>query len=536
MKFTDEQMRIITAPKGNILVSAAAGSGKTAVLTERIVSRIENGDLDPDRVLVLTFTENAATNMRQKIEARLLEAVQSAPSASERVRLSEQLARLPLAAISTIHAFCLKTLRDFAHLLVDPQTGDLLIRTDIRVMSAEDADVLLSESVDAVLHNHYIEASEAEEKMSDFLKTVDCYGGGRDDTRLRQLLIASYKKLRSMADYRSLIEDLSERFRRDYEDFSGSGTAAFFFEQLRILIARYRAIAPELKSLLRDPGMMLIKDAKKDAERKAELAECLERLDTLSAYVTNTELPDWDRVSRMGSLIGFHFPLRASEEKDTEKKLRTVKLLRSEVGELIHFLNGSCASGSFKENFALIETGVFHYSTAAIREDMAAMAPVIKCFAKLLSETDEVFARAKQQRGFVDFADFEHYALFLLRCPEVREYYRNVFTEIYVDEFQDTSSIQNAILTELSTDNLFVVGDLKQSIYRFRHARPNSFNAYSRPIKRMNRPARRMNCIETSAVRTPSCMRSIKSFMKLCAAASPKSITATDMPLRWSTV
>ncbi|MGI6545195.1 MAG: UvrD-helicase domain-containing protein [Fastidiosipilaceae bacterium] len=480
MNFTTEQQMVLDARRGNILVSAAAGSGKTAVLTERIVRRVRQELVDIDNVLVLTFTDNAAINMRQKIEEKLRLALRGAKDESTRRRLEHQLARLPLASISTMHSFCLKTLRDYANLLTTPDGNDLLIKTDLRIMTPEDRDRLLDECVDRVLRARYIAAAESAHPETEvFLHLTDMFASGRSDNSLRELLLSMYNKLRSMADYREIVTGLIERLKEDAESFPQSLVAEHYYERLRLLVRRYGRHRDELWSLLNDPDLFLIKNKKENAARVQVLLECVERLDRICQYVMTETRLDWDTIHRLGKPITLDFKL-SLRKTDDSLKTRTIQLLRSVFGELAHMLNGRYGTKSFTDNYVFNKEGVFDHKVAEIEADTRRMLPQLECLVELLLELDDTFLASKQLRGEVDFADFEHYALRLLRQPEVSLHYREIFKEIYVDEFQDTSSIQNSLLSELANENQFVVGDIKQSIYRFRHARPEIFEQIKR--------------------------------------------------------
>ncbi len=475
MNFTAEQQMVLDAQRGNILVSAAAGSGKTAVLTERIVRRVRQELVDIDNVLVLTFTDNAATNMRQKIEEKLKKALHDAKDESTRRRLEHQLARLSLASISTMHAFCLKTLRDYANLLTTPDGNDLLIKTDLRIMTPEDRDHLLDDCVDRVLRARYVAAAESAHPETEvFLQLTDMLASGRSDNFLRELLLSMYNKLRSMADYREIATGLIEQLKEDAESFPQSLVADHYYERLRMLVRRYGRHRDELWSLLNNPELFLIKNKKENAVRVQVLLGCVERLDRICRYVLTETRLDWDTLHRLGKPISLDFRL-SLRKTDDSLKTRTIQLLRSVFGELAHMLNGEFGTKSFTDNYVFNKEGVFNHSVAEIEEDTCRMLPPLECLVELLLALDDVFSTSKQLRGEVDFSDFEHYALRLLRLPEVSLHYREIYKEIYVDEFQDTSSIQNSLLNELANENRFVVGDIKQSIYRFRHARPEIF-------------------------------------------------------------
>ena len=225
MKFTAEQQRVIAAPREDILVQAAAGSGKTSVMVQRLVQRMAQGVLTADHMLVLTFTDAASSSMKRKIEQRLQEAAAAAPAGPGREQLQRQQLLLPYAAISTIHAFCLSLVRQQAYLL--PQTGDLLPRFDAKTRTAdamESAD-LLEEAAAEVLDQAYrrLEAAEANAARSDITAPeaevndhlyafIEQYQRGNDDRSLSDIICQTYEFLRTLPDYRDWLQNAIQSY------------------------------------------------------------------------------------------------------------------------------------------------------------------------------------------------------------------------------------------------------------------------------------------------------------------------------------
>ncbi|MDD2578589.1 MAG: UvrD-helicase domain-containing protein, partial [Eubacteriales bacterium] len=236
MKLTSQQQKILDAPVGDILVSAAAGSGKTAVLTDRIVQRISRGETDVQHLLVMTFTESAAHEMKTRIETKLRDALSESRDMRRRQYLSRQLSLLPGAAVSTIHAFCLRVIRDFIYLLRDASDQPLL-DASFSVDDGIEAELILGESARAILRDCYEridewqDGSQSSEISSEqdepawirpFYRLTDSYGSSRTDQPLLDLLIAQYQYLRSLPDYTSFIHERLSDLADAVLDFSSS--------------------------------------------------------------------------------------------------------------------------------------------------------------------------------------------------------------------------------------------------------------------------------------------------------------------------
>lgn len=478
LTFTREQSGVIQAERGNILVSAAAGSGKTAVLTERIVARMINAQLDVQHVLVVTFTEAAARNMRGKIEDKLRAARAESLDPVLRRHLSRQLALLPTAAISTIHAFCLQVIRNFYHLVTDGQ-GKPLVEPGFSVQDQFESDLLLRQVLDEWLNSQYeaIDLGDPadpvwSEQVRAFYHLTDGYGDSRSDQPVRELLIRLFHFLRSLPDYRQFIVSKQEALKEAAADFSGSLHCRTILDQLRLRLDRAMVALPDLQNLL-SGSVRFLADSRRNEEATGQLASALMILADLQQYLQQGG-HDWDEIrSRTAPLESLTLP-RASG-RDPAEKTAFLELFAGHAAEVICFLTGNFGTERFRRHFLFQTSHVFDKPVARIEEEIREMLPAIDRFVALVIGLDERYALHKRSAGVLDFSDFEHIALAILRQDEANRYYRERFSEVYVDEYQDTSSIQEAILQTVSQDNCLMVGDIKQSIYRFRHARPQIF-------------------------------------------------------------
>lgn len=486
MKLTSQQQKILDAPVGDILVSAAAGSGKTAVLTDRIVQRISRGETDVQHLLVMTFTESAAHEMKTRIETKLRDALSESRDMRRRQYLSRQLSLLPGAAVSTIHAFCLRVIRDFIYLLRDASDQPLL-DASFSVDDGIEAELILGESARAILRDCYEridewqDGSQSSEISSEqdepawirpFYRLTDSYGSSRTDQPLLDLLIAQYQYLRSLPDYTSFIHERLSDLADAVLDFSSSRHATRIYDMLDLRLRRALAAIPRLRELL-SGQVRFIRDPERNQAYHDQFSGLFSCLEVLAEHIRAGQ-PAWDEIRRIAQPLA-SLDLPRSNRADTPEKIAFMTLFIEQVAEVVHMLTGECRTKKYTDSFVFDTRPLFMSSRASIEQDLRDMLPVVRQFYQLVLDLDQRYAADKAAAGLIDFSDFEHFALRLLRLPEVSRHYRQRFTEVYIDEYQDTSSIQEAVLQAVSRNNCLMVGDLKQSIYRFRHARPQIF-------------------------------------------------------------
>ncbi len=477
---TPEQQAVISAERGNILVSAAAGSGKTAVLTDRIVSRIVEGKLDVQHVLVMTFTEAAARNMKDKIEDKLRAALEAEQPAGVRQRILRQLSWLTGARISTIHAFCLDVIRNFYHCLTNDD-GSAVIEPGFSVDDGVEAGLLLREALEEYMTAQYERLDRAADGVADdcspdwrdaFYRLVDGYGGAKSDQPLRELILNQFLFLRSLPDYDAQATRWLADLKAAINDFSKSPHMAALIRHLELLLDRALEQHCEMRHLL-NGGIRFIADGQRNQAYHDMFGHILNTLENLRSYLDQGAV-DWDEIRSMTSGLESITLPRASKNDSDEKK-RFMELFLQHAAEVVHHLSGSCGTSKCSQYFIYKTEHTFGLPASQIQDDLAAMLPSIQVLFELVLGLDNLYSQKKQALGLIDFSDFEHLAIAILRQPEVRAYYRRQFHEIYVDEYQDTSSIQEEIISQLADDNCLMVGDIKQSIYRFRHAKPKIF-------------------------------------------------------------
>ena len=420
-RWTEDQQAAIDARNPDLLVSAAAGSGKTAVLVERIVQLARQG-ARIDRMLIVTFTRAAAGEMRERISARL---AQGADEGDE--NLHKQLNRMENCQISTIHGFCQKVLKEhFQAVGMDPQT---------RLCDPPLQERLFDEAARAAL----IDAFEAENK--DFDRLAQCF----EQDAILSMLKELYTFLMSLADPWGWLE----------EKLAATGELKEH---------------PWTQTLLADLSLQVQGMAPLLAEMKAML--------TWPAAVKNYEelwLED-DLVSReLLKAAGEGIEkLRQALDRLKWKRAPISKGLTSDEAQWVDEYKALRESLKKIAADALKQTPV---SLEAARADIAAMEPALRGLAFGVERLKALFQKAKDELGVMDFNDLEHLTLKVLSDPALKKVLENSYDHIFVDEYQDVSQIQEAIIQRLhgKSNLLFMVGDVKQSIYRFRLADPTLF-------------------------------------------------------------
>lgn len=474
------QQAIIEESKGNILVSAAAGSGKTAVMTGRIIDRIVKGEMSLQHALILTFTNAASESMERKIRQALKEASKEARLNGEedkRVILDRENLNLQRAHIQTIHAFCLWLIQNFPYEVLD-EDGNNLIDADFQIMDEQTTKELFALAISEILDEEYKLAKAGENPL--FLKLLDNYSSSRSDRQLRGLMTSVHTYLRSLPNYRQQIGRELERLLDTCNDFEGSEHIRYLYRELRLRVDFARNRSANLEQELRSRDWKFVKsNATRDQEMDTLFQEIISRTESaqqlLDAWEENAhEERIWDRIFSLFEDIKWTKP-RISKTDPDEKRAFVDSFMVAYM-DLLHTMD-SCSSNQAKDmkSFPLIK--IFTMTMDEIQEGLQNSYAAIEKFFHILLAVDTRFQQLKREKKRIDFQDYEHFALLILQREDGRRFCQEYFTEVYVDEYQDTSSIQETILTHISPNALFMVGDVKQSIYRFRHARPETFLA-----------------------------------------------------------
>ncbi|MBX5477398.1 MAG: UvrD-helicase domain-containing protein, partial [Clostridia bacterium] len=444
--WTPEQRLAIETRGRNLLVSAAAGSGKTSVLVRRVIERMldPRQPVDIDRMLVVTFTEAAAAEMRDRIRRTLEAEMEKRPAD---MRLRRQVGLLARASISTLHAFCLTVIRQY-HYRIDLDPG-------FQVIDDHEALLLRQDVLEDVLEARYAAGGEA------FRALVDAYGR-RDDETLRQFVLGLHDLAVSQPWPDAWLDGLVARF----DEAAGRPVEASpWMEPLRALARR----EAEQAILHVEEALRLCALPGGPADRAGILETDRERLREVAQTVT---AGTWEEIR---AALAADWP-RFTGSRDVDPiLLERVQKHRKRA----------------KDRLERLSRQVFHSDAAAVTADLARMRALAAELVDLVRAFGEAFAAAKAELGVVDFADMERLALRVLLDPDARpgelrpspaaKELRERFDEVLVDEYQDINEVQDAILRLVARDgedgapNLFMVGDVKQSIYRFRLAEPGLF-------------------------------------------------------------
>ena len=427
---TNEQRAVVENRGGALLVSAAAGSGKTRVLVERLLAYVEQEGRDIDEFLVITFTNAAAAELRGRIAQELAKRLAADPG---NARLRRQTVLIYKARICTIDALCIDLLRQYGHLLdVDP---------DFRICDQAESRAIALRVVDELLDERYEKIGED----ADFVSLLDCVVTGRDDTRLVDILLDIHARIQSHPDPDRWLE-----LRRT--DFRGDGILDVGDTAWGELVLRHvKEQANYWRSRMAEALNVAALDPVTDLNYGPSLSATLDSLEKL------TEAEGWEAAR---TCFPIPFPRvgtkRGADEGIKEEVSELRKLCKTKMETVENMLDGD---------------------SNTVRSEFQALAPAVECLFELVKEFGHRFYQEKARRGLLEFSDAEHLTVRLLEHDEVRRILRSQFVEIMVDEYQDTNEVQNVLFSALSQngENLFLVGDVKQSIYRFRLADPTIF-------------------------------------------------------------
>lgn len=437
---TADQLQALTATGSDILVSASAGAGKTKILVERIVRQLQQGE-QIDHLLIVTFTEAAAQEMKQRLLQQVQLAAQRATEPQLVQHLRAQLAKIPGACISTLHAFCLQVIRKFYYLIdLDPV---------FRLLSDSNERFLLQERAWQQVRSAYYQAADR-----DFLALENNFATGNDDSEVENLFF----KLTDFALTNENPQQWLHKLATDYQVVGDVSAASFYQEYFVDFLEQ------QLHYLV-----LQVSDLAEQATNFTELNGYQPSVETLlqqvNALLTDLRHLKWDQLrQRVLALTPIKGRAKAKSDISIVEPFKAKKKAVSQ----------------------LIQEWQYKYFVLDNRQ----WCQLLQASAHLIDKVVEVeerfltaFQKQKQRQHSLDFNDLEHYCLKILQVDYqgqrvAQEYYRTLFHEILVDEYQDTNPLQEAIIQQIKQStpgNLFMVGDVKQSIYGFRQAAPFLF-------------------------------------------------------------
>ncbi len=424
--FTTEQLQAIEA-QGQTIVSASAGSGKTTVMIEKIIRFVKEGG-DISDVLAVTFTKKAASQMKEKLRKALIKTINHADTApAERKRLKKQLDGVPSADISTIHSFCARFIRTHFYVLG--------IDNAFRIINSDDAEgkTLKSEAMEKFLEEGY----ETGEPYFEHLVSV--YWRKKSDNQLRELLFKAYGKLMNRDDYRAYLEK-SCAYTED----------------------TFQAVCHDLHTLLLDKVAYYTDKIEEERIYFENCPQCSTQL-----AICNSLLAFLSAISQTKTYFECaQIPKPELKQNRANKKMTETDLLHKD------------RLGAWKKN---LYDGIFKDMLDKTKDEdsertrFTLASQTASALATALLRFDGIFKDLKTERGVLDYNDLEHTALQLLQNEEIVAEIRQKYRQVFVDEYQDVSPVQEAILSKVAGENVFLVGDVKQSIYGFRGSKSKFF-------------------------------------------------------------
>lgn len=433
MKWTEKQREAIEIRDRNILVAAAAGSGKTAVLVERIQTLILEDDIPIDRMLIVTFTNAAAAEMKEKIVNAIVKQIANAPDRAKYLR--KQLEMIYKANISTFHAFALEVIRRYFYVIqIDPS---------FRVADEAEGEILRNRAVDLLFEECF------EKKDLRFFDFLDRYASAKSFENVKGMVIDSYHKLQSIPEPYTWMAKHVEDFNCTEAEFRTSGTYQTMMSEIVSALENAAGAYGGVVKLLEAEGcdklalkVLAEQEACQNAAKEAREHGYDAAFDAMKAFPT----------VRLAA---------TKDEKESYSAIKdTVKELRSQ------------ATGAIRK----LQSSFFAYPLSEYVSELNAVYPSALTFAEMILRFRDLYREQKQERNVIDFSDIEHYALEILKDESVADEYRKKFEYIFIDEYQDSNLIQETLISRIKRENnLFMVGDVKQSIYKFRLAEPELF-------------------------------------------------------------
>lgn len=434
INYTAEQKQAIMHDKGNVLVSASAGSGKTFVMIERLINLIISGKTNVENILAVTFTQLAAAEMKTKLSDALTKKINDAETDEQTVaRLKEQLSQVPMAEISTFHSFCADLIRNYFY-----EAG---VDALFKIADETESKLLKNAALDELFNNLYEANDEG------FKHVVKLFIKSRDDSSVKQLVLELYTFFQTEA----YPEENQQRALFMYGNEGYKIIKDACFSQYREIFKRLHSSLKKSEEDLQSIG------AKKSVQACKNLIE-------YSNQILNTK----DLLEMAKTCAGIKITLPRLSPKDEYEQ--AIKDAFSETKKSLTKL-----AGELHKNYG-------NTTDEILSQEISSMQAAAKELINLTNAFSEKYAALKKEENRLDFSDLEHIALKLLENETIRKTVSEKYDYVFADEYQDTNGVQEEILSRVANDNVFMVGDVKQSIYAFRGCDPtifeNKFSAY----------------------------------------------------------
>ena len=427
-RWTRDQKAAIDQRGSNLLVSAAAGSGKTAVLVQRIIDIVTIDKTNIDKFLIVTFTNAAAGEMRERILSALSRKIEEEGSDSAHIR--KQITLLNKAFITTMHSFCIDVVRSHFHMVdIDPS---------FRIADTTESSIIIQETLEELLESEYEKADE------DFISLVESFGGNREDIKVQELMLSIYYFIQSQPYPLEWLEKSIDGLDIDEEGFESSPWGEEIKKGIRVELMAARDMLNQAR------GICSMDPLKSPAEYRDAIECDIENVESLIGSMESglSKLcEDISNIShkRLASI-------RGSRKDEIDDELREkAKGLRDQYKSIVDSIKSEFEGKSVKEH----------------ANELRLMYPAMKKLSLMVGDFDRLYSKHKLEKGLLDFNDLEHYTLKILEDEGVRRELSRKFEYIFVDEYQDSNIVQETIVERIKRDdNLFMVGDVKQSIVR----------------------------------------------------------------------
>ena len=425
--FSLNQNNVINLIKGDLLVAASAGSGKTSVLVERILNLILNHNVSIDEILIITFTNLAANEMSD----RILKSLEKSITPHNRSLIEEQIFLISNANIQTFHSFCLEILKNNYY--------KLNLNMDFKILKDSHREALIAELIEEVFLFYY------DEQIPEFIDLVNKYGGKYSDDKLRNMVISIYNFVQTKPNIEKFMDKILEYYKFEKED---EILNTIWGKNLKEdYLFKFRKFKMYVLEFNREYDLCF-----SDNEKEIILSD----LSIIDGLIKNIEFGYTNFKGYVKNIQLSRFPSKCVEE------FKEYKLLRGEIRKLIEELKDD----------------IFYKSEEEVKSYMEKLYVDIEILFKVVNKFRERLIEEKINRGVIDFNDMEHLALLVLENMDVCESFKAKFKYIFIDEYQDTSYLQEELINRIKRNNpfnVFMVGDVKQSIYSFRDSKVDLF-------------------------------------------------------------
>ncbi len=457
MPLTVEQEKVVKHGKGNILVSASAGSGKTHTMIERVIRLIIEEKVNVSELLCVTFTEKAAFEMKERLKKALISVIEK----TDDKRLKEQLSEIATCDISTMHAFCARLIRSYFFV-----AG---CAPDFKILEESDATVLKHKCIEKTFKELY----DSEEDW--FYTLLDRHAQSRSDKKFREIVLEAHAFCASEAEPERLMENTLMQY-------TENGFSTLLSEFKNAFDRQVIGLKNQVEQVL---SVFEVANFAKGVNFASTLLADMNTVLVAKDFYQIKAYEDYKLPASFGKIID-------ETVKQYKEQLMAVRGEFSKICNKFIKCVSNCLQTDLAKNKAVSEhTGWFF---------------------KVLNKFSNIYAIEKQEENALDFNDLEHFALKILKDEQVLQTVKDKYKYLFVDEYQDTNGVQESIIDKIANDNVFMVGDVKQSIYGFRGCRSEFFTYKDKLMSAKGQPVVRLNANFRSAKKVVDMVNQIFSF------------------------